>query len=100
MSLPEDPAVPTPAPAQIEPGAPVAPAVIAPPPPAPAPAPHPDATAQHLAGLETLVRQVSTELLRDRRSARRWNLALRLGWFALVLAIVWSLSTQRVGHPN
>ena len=100
MSLPEDPVTPTPAPAPIEPDAPVAPTVIAPPPPAPASAAQPDATAQHLAGLETLLRQVSIELLRDRRSARRWNLGLRLGWFGLVLAIVWGLSTQRVGHPS
>jgi protease-4 len=103
MSLPEDPA-PTPAPAPAETtaaenAATPAPAVVAPPPPAPAPAPRPDAAGPQLAGLETLLRQVSTELLRDRRSARRWTLALRFGWFGLVLAIVWSLSTQRVGHP-
>ncbi|WP_374568819.1 S49 family peptidase [Ideonella sp.] len=95
MSLPDDPAqTPAPTPAS-EPAAP-APAMVAPPPPAPAP----EAPAPALAGMEVLLRQVSTELLRDRRSARRWNLALRLGWFGLVLAVVWGLATQRGGHPN
>ncbi|HEX5685242.1 MAG TPA: S49 family peptidase [Ideonella sp.] len=99
MSLPDDPAQ-TPAPPPAPESAAPAPAVVAPPPPAPAPAPVPEAPASQLAGMEVLLRQVSAELLRDRRSARRWNLALRLGWFGLVLAIVWGLSTQRSGHPN
>jgi protease-4 len=70
-------------------------------PPAPAPtASAPVDTAHVLSGMESLLRQVSSEMLRDRRSARRWNLMLRLGWFGLVLAIVWGLATQRGGHPN
>ncbi|MGM9489074.1 S49 family peptidase [Ideonella sp. YS5] len=73
--------------------------------PAPAPAaaaaaPAPADAAHTLTGMESLLRQVSSEVLRDRRSARRWNLILRLGWFGLVLAIVWALATQRGGHPS
>lgn len=52
------------------------------------------------ASFETLLRQVSVELLRDRRRERRWKLVLRLAWFGLVLAVVWALFTQRSGHPN
>ncbi len=99
MSLPDDPVQPPAPPPAPESAAP-APAVVAPPPPAPAPAPAPEAPVSQLAGMEVLLRQVSTEMLRDRRSARRWNLGLRLGWFGLVLAIVWGLSTQRSGHPG
>jgi protease-4 len=50
--------------------------------------------------MEQLLRQVSGELLRERRSSRRWNLVLRLGWFGLVLAVIWSLATQRDGHAG
>jgi protease-4 len=67
---------------------------------APAPAPSEPAPVSTLAGMELLLRQVSGEMLRERRSARRWNLVLRLGWFGLVLAVVWSLATQREGHSG
>jgi protease-4 len=46
------------------------------------------------ASLEAVLRQVSGELLRDRRSERRWKLFLRLAWFALVLAVAWALLAQ------
>lgn len=51
-------------------------------------------------GLETLLRQVSVELLRERRTERRWKMAIRLGWFLLVLAIVWGGVTQRGGPTS
>ena len=52
-------------------------------------------------GLETLLRQVSVELLRDRRRERRWNLVVRLCWLGLVLALVYAAMSQRGGmHPN
>ena len=51
-------------------------------------------------GLETLLRQVSVELLRERRTERRWKMAIRLGWFLLVVAIVWGGVTQRGGHTS
>ena len=107
MSLPQDPQdTPAGAPAESAEGAAAASgaeAIGTVPPPASAPSASTPAaadTAHVLSGMESLLRQVSSELLRDRRSARRWNLMLRLGWFGLVLAIVWGLATQRGGHPN
>jgi protease-4 len=71
-------------------------AAAAPQPAAAAPA----VAADTRASLETLLRQVSVELLRDRRSERRWKWGMRLAWFALVLALVWAGMTQRGSHPN
>jgi protease-4 len=114
MSLPNDPqGTPAGEPAESAGGVPAAasaegggtmqtppPGPSSPAPAASAAAPSAPADNAHvLAGMESLLRQVSSELLRDRRSARRWNLVLRLGWFGLVLAIVWGLSTQRGSHP-
>jgi protease-4 len=67
---------------------------------APAPATAQAGEADRLGSLEALLRQVSAEVLRERRSDRRWRLMLRLGWFGLVLALVWAMATQRGGHPN
>ncbi|MFZ2990346.1 S49 family peptidase [Ideonella sp.] len=86
--------------------APQAPAPAASPAPAPATAaPQPAAPRaasgladDRLLGLETLLGQVSGELLRERRSERRWKLVLRLGWFGLVLAVAWALFNQHGGH--
>jgi protease IV len=58
------------------------------PPPAPPPAPvRPafDAT------LETVAR----ELMRDRRSERRWRVFFRLAWLGVVLALLWGLFVAR-----
>ncbi len=107
MTSTNDPAgEPAPTEPMISPGYDTPAAAAAEPPPA-APTPAPAAAAQPatapaqtLAGMEALLREVSGELLRDRRSARRWNIMLRVGWFGLVLAIVWGLATQRGGHPN
>jgi protease-4 len=112
MSLPNDPAgdananAPAPSAHGDAPDTiPAAPEPPAPPSPPSGPAPTaiaaaPAETTGHaIAGMEALLRQVSGEMLRERRSARRWNLMLRLGWFGLVLAIMWALFTQRAGHP-
>jgi len=95
MSLPDDAAPPPQAEPPVAAEPTPAPAAVA----VPTPAPAAVDTAHALASMEGLVRQVSGELLRERRSARRWNVMLRLGWFGLVLAIVWGIATQRGGHP-
>jgi len=74
--------------------------------PAPAPAPVPPVTVTvgaDLSRLEHLVAQVSGELMRDRRTDRRWRLAGRLAWFLLALAVIWgAVSAQRgkASTPN
>ena len=74
----------------------------APQPPAAAPAAEAPAAAAaaNASGLENLVRQLAGDLLRERRSERRWRLVLRLGWFGLVLAIAWALFSQSGAHPT
>jgi protease-4 len=75
---------------------------FAPPPPAPAPAAPPAQVVQvsaDLSRIEHVLAQVTGEMIRDRRIARRWRLAGRVGWFALVVAVVWGLVAQR-GHVN
>ena len=48
--------------------------------------------------LELVLAQVAGELMRDRRTERRWRLFGRLAWFLLALAVVWgAVATQR-GH--
>ena len=64
---------------------------------APAAAPSPEA--QRLAGLETLLQQFGAEMLRQRRSERRWRIGFRLAWFGLVLAVAWAVFTQHGVHP-
>jgi protease IV len=75
------------------------PAAAQQPPAAPA-MPTPAATATGTPGLENLVRQLAGDLLRERKSERRWRLVLRLGWFGLVLAIAWALFSQSGAHPT
>jgi protease IV len=53
------------------------------PPPAPA------------AGVNLTLERVARELMRDRRSERRWRIFFRLAWFALVLAVAYALFVQR-----
>ena len=70
----------------------------APPPPAPTPSaaePAPLMSAASQAGFERL----AAELLRDRRSERRWRVFFRLAWLGLVLAIAWAIFAQR-GHVS
>ncbi|MBI5269573.1 MAG: S49 family peptidase [Burkholderiales bacterium] len=107
MSLPNDPVdpsaerpAPAPAPAVEPPPAAEGPAPAVTAPAASAAPAAPADTAHTLASMQALLAQVSGEMLRERRHARRWNLALRLGWFGLVLALVWGLVNQRDGHPG
>ena len=53
------------------------------PPPAPA------------AGENLTLERVARELMRDRRSERRWRVFFRMAWFALVLAVAYALLVQR-----
>ena len=76
----------------------------APPPAAPSPAPSPTpapsvaAVAPALSGaLEASLERLSAELLRDRRSERRWRNLIRLAWLGFVMALAWALFAQR-GH--
>jgi protease-4 len=47
------------------------------------------------AGVNLTLERVARELVRDRRSERRWRIFFRLAWFALVLAVVFTLFVQR-----
>lgn len=77
----------TPPPAAPQPAAPKASAEAA-----------PSAEAERQQGLETLLQQFGSEMLRQRRSERRWSLGLRLAWFGLVLAVAWAVFTQHGVH--
>jgi protease-4 len=57
----------------------------------PAPATHGPSSFER--GLEHL----TSELLRDRRSERRWRVFFRLAWLGLFLFVVWAIMAQR-GH--
>ena len=45
--------------------------------------------------METVLELAARELLRERRSERRWRIFFRLVWLGLVLAIAWGLMSQR-----
>ena len=47
------------------------------------------------AGVNLTLERVARELMRDRRSERRWRIFFRLAWFALVLAVAYALLVQR-----
>ena len=51
-----------------------------------------------LTRLEHMVAQVSGELIRERRSERRWRVFGRVAWFALAVAVVWGLVAQQRGR--
>ncbi|MDP4299804.1 S49 family peptidase [Leptothrix discophora] len=59
-----------------------------------APAPAPVTAAPARSASEALIEQFAQDYLKDRRSARRWNLLIRLGWLAAFAALVWGLLTQ------
>jgi protease-4 len=58
-----------------------------------APAPSAQATP---AGLESRIDQLAAELLRDRRTERRWRVFFRLAWLGLALAVAWALFAKQV----
>ena len=91
---PEDPRPATPAPA----GEP-APATAQ----APARAPVTSTTVNispDLSRLETVLAQVTGELMRDRRAERRWRLFGRAAWFLLALAVIWGLAASQRGKAS
>ena len=57
----------------------------------PAPAVSPPLSAR----LEGTLELAARELLRDRRSERRWRIFFRLVWLGLALAVAWGLMAQR-----
>ena len=54
------------------------------------------ALAQTVQTVETLAR----ELMRERRSERRWRIFFRLSWLALVLAVFWLVVFDRARHST
>ena len=46
--------------------------------------------------LESTLERAAGELLRERRSERRWRIFFRLAWLGLVVALVWGLMSQRM----
>ena len=61
----------------------------------PASAPAPSAAATPT-GLESRIDQLAAELLRDRRTERRWRVFFRLAWLGLALAVAWALFAKQV----
>jgi protease-4 len=49
--------------------------------------------------IEVSMERVARELIRDRRSERRWRVFFRLAWLGLAAALVWTLYIQR-GHTG
>jgi protease IV len=97
MNTPDDPAgapAAAPPPADRPAASPWAGSGNAPPTPrAAAPAPGPSGLSP---ALETALERVAREMLRQQRSDRRWRIFFRLAWLGLVLAIAWSLFSDRV----
>ena len=59
--------------------------------------PGPAAAAPQLsARLENALELAARELLRERRSERRWRIFFRLVWLGLALAVAWALLSQRM----
>jgi protease-4 len=71
--------------------------------PVPAPAPASSTTlniSPDLSRLETVLAQVTGELMRERRTERRWRLFGRAAWFLLALATVWGLVASQRGKAS
>jgi protease-4 len=58
------------------------------------------APAAQRGALEASVDRLAAELLRERRTERRWRVFFRLAWFGLVLAVAWALFAQRARHVS
>jgi len=58
-------------------------------------APVPASAPQISARFENALEFAARELLRERRSERRWRIFFRLVWLALALAVAWGLMAQR-----
>ncbi len=59
--------------------------------------PRPASPAPQLSGrLESALELAARELLRERRSERRWRVFFRLVWLGLALAVAWALLSQRM----
>ena len=69
-------------------------AATSPPPLAGAPIAAPAAAAPR-APMESALETVARELMRDRRSDRRWRVFFRLAWLGLALAVLWALFVAR-----
>lgn len=48
--------------------------------------------------LEQTVETLVGEILRERRTERRWRIFFRLVWLAVVLAVFWALANERTHH--
>jgi len=62
--------------------------------PAPAGSPPAAAAAPARSASEALIEKFAQDYLKDRRSARRWNLLIRLGWLAAFAVLVWGFINQ------
>ncbi len=47
-------------------------------------------------GVEQRLEALARELMRERRTERRWRVFFRLAWFGLFLAVAWGLASQRM----
>jgi protease-4 len=59
------------------------------------PAAPPPPTPASPAALEHSLQGVARELMRDRRSERRWRVFFRLAWLGVVLAVLWAVFVNR-----
>jgi protease-4 len=60
----------------------------------------PAAPALSPSALEASVDRLAAELLRERRTERRWRIFFRLAWLGLALAVAWALFAQRARHVS
>jgi protease-4 len=63
--------------------------------PASTPPPRPNAAPAQRPMMEATLDSVARELMRDRRSERRWRVFFRLAWMGIVLALLWGLFVAR-----
>ena len=60
----------------------------------------PDSAQPALAQTVQSVEKLARELMRERRSERRWRVFFRLSWLALVLAVLWLVVFDRNRHSS